>query len=56
MERSTRPTEDIAPVNPLEKLGGLLAALKLMDAAIVQNLYHDKLLSYRNVLLYPVLK
>ena len=38
-------------VNPISKLPGLLDALKLMDAAVQQNMYHEKLLMYRNVLI-----
>ena len=37
------------PIDPIGKLPGLLDALKLMDAAVQQNMYHDKLLMYRNV-------
>ena len=37
------------PIDPLEKLSGLLDALKLMDAAVQQNIYHEKLLMYRDV-------
>lgn len=37
------------PVDPVSKLPGLLQALTLMDAAVQQNLYHDKLLMYRDV-------
>ena len=37
------------PIDPIGKLPGLLDALKLMDAAVQQNNYHDKLLMYRNV-------
>ena len=37
------------PVDPLSKLPGLLDALILMDAAVQQNLYHEKLLMYRDV-------
>lgn len=37
------------PVDPISKVAGLLDALKLMDCAIQQNMYHDKLLMYRNV-------
>ena len=33
----------------IAKLPGLLDALKLMDAAVQQNNYHEKLLMYRNV-------
>ena len=37
------------PIDPIGKLPGLLDALKLMDAAVQQNMYHEKLLMYRNV-------
>lgn len=37
------------PLDPIGKLPGLLDALKLMDAAVQQNNYHEKLLMYRNV-------
>lgn len=37
------------PLDPISKLPGLLDALKLMDAAVQQNNYHEKLLMYRNV-------
>lgn len=37
------------PLDPVSKLPGLLDALKLMDAAVQQNNYHEKLLMYRNV-------
>ncbi len=37
------------PIDPIAKLPGLLDALKLMDAAVQQNTYHEKLLMYRNV-------
>ena len=37
------------PVDPISKVPGLLDALKLMDCAVQQNMYHDKLLMYRNV-------
>lgn len=37
------------PMDPIGKLPGLLDALKLMDAAVQQNNYHEKLLMYRNV-------
>ena len=37
------------PLDPIGKLPGLLDALKLMDAAVQQNSYHEKLLMYRNV-------
>lgn len=37
------------PQDPISKLPGLLEALKLMDAAVQQNNYHEKLLMYRNV-------
>jgi hypothetical protein len=37
------------PIDPIGKLPGLLDALKLMDAAVQQNVYHEKLLMYRNV-------
>lgn len=36
-------------VDPISKVAGLLDALKLMDCAVQQNIYHDKLLMYRNV-------
>ncbi|DBA79036.1 TPA: hypothetical protein ACH3X1_008899 [Trebouxia sp. C0004] len=47
----TRSSEDVVPVpiDPIGKLPGLLDALKLMDAAVQQNMYHEKLLMYRNV-------
>lgn len=38
-----------AALDPIGKLPGLLDALKLMDAAVQQNNYHEKLLMYRNV-------
>lgn len=37
------------PQDPIGKLPGLLDALKLMDAAVQQNNYHEKLLMYRDV-------
>lgn len=37
------------PIDPIEKLSGLLDALKLMDAAVQQNTYLEKLLMYRDV-------
>ena len=36
-------------MDALSKLPGLLDALILMDAAVQQNLYHEKLLMYRDV-------
>ena len=36
-------------MDPISKVAGLLDALKLMDCAVQQNIYHDKLLMYRNV-------
>lgn len=38
-----------APIDPISKLPGLLDALKLMDAAVQQNNYLEKLLMYRDV-------
>ena len=37
------------PLDPIGKVPGLLDALKLMDAAVQQNNYHEKLLMYRDV-------
>lgn len=46
---STRGTEEQVHVDPITRLPGLLDTLKLMDAALMQNLYHDQLLLYRDV-------
>ncbi|KAL3137952.1 hypothetical protein ABBQ38_005199 [Trebouxia sp. C0009 RCD-2024] len=48
---NSRSSEDVVPVpqDPIGKLPGLLDALKLMDAAVQQNNYHEKLLMYRDV-------
>ena len=40
-------------VDTISRLPGLLAALQLMDAAVQQNVYHEKLLLYRDVLVRP---
>lgn len=46
---STRGTEEQVHVDPITRLPGLMDTLKLMDAALMQNLYHDQLLLYRDV-------
>ncbi|KAK9829743.1 hypothetical protein WJX72_007628 [[Myrmecia] bisecta] len=51
IQRSSQ--EEVVTVDPLAKLTGLLDALKLMDAAVMQNAFHDKLLLYRNVCSLP---
>ncbi len=37
------------PIDPISMVPGLLEALNLMDAAVQQNIYREKLLMYRNV-------